>query len=298
MHRLGLILLFLALLWLSYQTHAHYQLRYNAWSDRLLHPFDQRLRFKVGDVDPRFGLTQAQVIELTQEAVDIWQQGTQQTLFVYDPNAKLSIDLIYDQRQQDANDFKTTQNHLDQHNHQNQRSSDNIEHARSQLEWTQHRLEQQKQLLETEYQQLQAQRATAQSRQQQQYLQDQQQQLHLKIQQFEQEVSYYQQQNHSFNQQVDQHNLNIQQYNQQIVQAQQRFPAREFHKGVFMGNKIEIYQFDGPDDLRLTLAHELGHALGLTHHDDPQALMYPILGEQNLVHFQLKPTDLQLFLAR
>ena len=298
MHRLGLTIFFLALLWFSYQSHAHYQLRYNAWSDRLLHPFDQRLRFKIGQVDPRFGLTQQQVIQLSQEALAIWHQGTQQNLFVYDPNAKLSIDLIYDQRQQEADALKQTQQKLDHSRNQTGRSSDNIEHARVQLELNQQRLGQQKQQLEAEYQHLQSQFADARSAAQQQSLRDQQQQLQFRISQFEQEVRYYQQQNQRFNQQVDQHNQSIQQLNQEIVQAQQRFPAREFHKGIFMGNKIEIYQFDGRDDLRLTIAHELGHALGLAHHNDPEALMYPMLGEQDLQHFRLKAADLQLLAER
>lgn len=178
------------------------------------------------------------------------------------------------------------------------RSSDNIEHARAQLEFHQQRLAQQKLQLEAEYQHLQSQFADARSAAQQQSLRDRQQQLQLKVAQFEQEVRYYQQQNQSFNQQVDQHNQSIQQLNQDIVQAQQRFPAREFHKGVFMGNKIEIYQFDGRDDLRLTIAHELGHALGLAHHNDPEALMYPMLGEQDLQHFRLRAADLQLLAER
>ncbi|WP_374530583.1 matrixin family metalloprotease [Acinetobacter sp.] len=298
MHRLGFILLFLAIFWLNYQSHAHYQLRYNALSDRLLHPFDQRLRFKIGNVDPRFGLTQEQVIQLSQEALSIWQQGTQQDLFVYDPNAKLSIELIYDQRQQEADALKRTQQKLNHSRNQTGRSSDNIEHARAQLEFNQQRLAQQKQQLEAEYHHLQSQFANARSPAQQRNLRDQQQQLQQRIAQFEQEVHYYQQQNQSFNQQVDQHNLSIQQLNQDIVQAQQRFPAREFHKGVFMGNKIEIYQFDGRDDLRLTIAHELGHALGLAHHNDPEALMYPVLGEQDLQHFRLRAADLQLLAER
>lgn len=65
-----------------------------------------------------------------------------------------------------------------------------------------------------------------------------------------------------------------------------------------MGDKIQIYQFDAKDDLRLTLAHELGHALGLYHHNDPEALMYPVLGEQNLQDFKLRSADKTLLYTR
>jgi len=50
--------------------------------------------------------------------------------------------------------------------------------------------------------------------------------------------------------------------------------------------------------LRLTLAHELGHALGLLHHGDPEALMYPVLSEQKLENFELRPADKTLLYTR
>ena len=65
-----------------------------------------------------------------------------------------------------------------------------------------------------------------------------------------------------------------------------------------MGDQIQIYQFDAEADLRLTLAHELGHALGLGHHQDPAALMYPILGAQQLEGFKLMPADQTLLYYR
>jgi predicted Zn-dependent protease len=48
----------------------------------------------------------------------------------------------------------------------------------------------------------------------------------------------------------------------------------------------------------VTLAHEFGHALGLDHHNDPYALMYPQLSKQNLKEFRLGAADLVLLNKR
>ncbi len=63
--------------------------------------------------------------------------------------------------------------------------------------------------------------------------------------------------------------------------------SKTFHKGLFSQNQIQIYGFTSFDDLRLTLAHEFGHSLGLKHTDDPKSLMYPLLREQDIHNFKL-----------
>ncbi|NUF17294.1 matrixin family metalloprotease, partial [Acinetobacter lactucae] len=75
---------------------------------------------------------------------------------------------------------------------------------------------------------------------------------------------------------------------------EQKTSIEPFHKGLFSQNQIQIYGYASLNDLRLTLAHELGHALGLKHTTDPKSLMYPYLREQDIHNFKLTDSDLEL----
>lgn len=293
----------LTLLFFHFQTRNNFQLRYNAWSDRIMHPLDTRLRYQIAEVDPRFGMSKEQAIQLSKEAIQIWHDGTQKQLFVYDDQAQLKIKLIYDARQENYNAFKKTQQELDQEHSSNQRISGNLDVSKSSLEQMQQSLRQEQIQLRAEADYLNQQRISwsrieNEQGENRQRIEAQYQALKEKAQQLQRNIAYYNQMNAQYNQQVGQHNSSIERYNWNVMQAKNRFPPREFHKGVFMGDQIQIYQFDTEDDLRLTLAHELGHALGLGHHADPEALMYPVLGEQDLQHFKLKPADQSLLYAR
>jgi predicted Zn-dependent protease len=66
-----------------------------------------------------------------------------------------------------------------------------------------------------------------------------------------------------------------------------------FHKGEYDGKAITIYQYQDLNDLILILAHELGHALGLAHVNNPKAVMHEILGDQDLNPLTLTSADVR-----
>lgn len=297
--RLLLITSSAVILLLSYQQQQHPQLKYNSIQHRLTYPLDTRVRYRIGEIDPRFGLSSTQVKQLTQEAIAIWHQGTGKEWFVYDDSAQLVINFIYDERQQRTTDLAQKTKQLQQIEQQRQQQQEFIQRERQALQQKSQALQTQKRQLEQfaqEYQTLYQQYA-----QQPQYyhvLMQHYQHLQQRQNDFNTAVQHFKMEETSLNFKIDRFNQLTDTLNDKIRQIKKQFPAEPFHVGEFHGKHINVYQYSSIDDLRLTLAHEFGHALTLAHHHDPKGLMYPTNAEQDVENFRLTPADIQLLQQR
>ncbi len=91
------------------------------------------------------------------------------------------------------------------------------------------------------------------------------------------------------NEKVNQKNSLIEEYNQ-TFSGTRRFTQGSYER---RGNErsINVYSFLDEDELMLVLAHEMGHALGIGHVDNPQSVMYRLMGNQARPGLKLTEDD-------
>lgn len=260
----------------------------------------QPLKYRIAFIDPRFQITKEQFIEVSQQAAEIWQKETGKTYFIYDSQAQLSINLIYDDHQMIKDEQQNNLDAILQKQEAWRIKNEEIVLNKQHVAQLSSDLNKKKVSLKVEFEQYQ-QDLTRFNQGEHQYssannLKERQKQL-------EQKSEYIKSETNDLNFKIQTLNIKIKELNQEQsdlaalktqFKLEQKTNIQPFHKGLFSQNQIQIYGYASLNDLRLTLAHELGHALGLKHTTDPKSLMYPYLKEQDIHNFKLIDSDLDL----
>jgi hypothetical protein len=262
-----------------------------------LNACSQTLVYGIGTVDPRFGITPEAFAELAQSTEGVWESDFDKEFFRYDPNAQFKINLIFDDRQQRTIDEKNSRQNISV---QQQEYRDKVSAYDMRLEAYStananydgaiaaydQRLRKYNEQVDywnrnggapaKEYSQLQQEKAALQREASR--LEGLRQDLNTEVLRLNADAA-------EVNRLAKDLNLDVDAYNGAFG------TTREFDQGSYTGSAINIYQFNAPDDLRLVLAHEYGHALGLDHVEDPDAIMYYLMDKQNIKNLHLSETD-------
>lgn len=221
---------------------------------------DKSVAYKIGTIDSRFNITADQLLKDTKQAGDIWNKSYPKTLFVYDPQAILSVNMVFDERQSLNNQISQLKNQLDANKNslkpqetQFQQQSADFKKRLAALNSEIENWNSRGGAPEDVYKKLQAERDD----------------LLKEADQLNQMAKTLNISADNFNSQVSNLNQKVQVFNAELE------VKPEEGKYIPAENKIEIYFNINQKELVHTLAHELGHARGLDHNQNPKSIMYP-----------------------
>jgi hypothetical protein len=221
---------------------------------------DQPLSYKIGSIDPRFGISQSDVSEDSREATELWSSAEGKNLFTQTAAAKLTVNFVYDERQALDTQIDQLNNKLKENNASLQQQIDDF---KTQAASFQQRLD----AFNKKVDEYNAQGGAPQDV----YptLVQEQNQLKAEGDRLNARAKELNLSTHDFNTSVSTLNQDINQFNSAL--------AKKPEEGLYNGgdNTITIYFASNRQELLHTLTHEFGHALGMDHVTDPEAIMYP-----------------------
>jgi predicted Zn-dependent protease len=272
------------------------------------HECEETITWRFGSIDPRFTFDQASLKTVVQQVSSLWSAADGYPVIIYDPGGDVELNFYYTDQQNYTDNEQELSGKI--------RRLRQIYYSQNVMYQRQERLFENDELLfnkmqseynsaVNEYNQTldRIQTAGVRSRD-----------LDVKLKRLERDVDMKESELETMRQNLldreqelhalsDELNQQADSVNELMYQYQKRFSSwRTFYQGVYLNvagkRKINIYQFDNIGRLKLVLAHEFGHALGIDHVGNPNSVMYYLTDRQDTRNLRLSEEDIRALQSR
>ncbi len=215
--------------------------------------------YKIGEIDPAFEVSKDDLRIYSENAAKIWNDEWNGKLLQYDPFAELSINLVFDERQELTSKINLSKNELEKNNKA-------IELQINEYEREIARLEQRINVLNEEIEYWNKNGGAP---------EDVYNELIKEQSDVLNEIERINTKAYELDSKTTNYNYEVANLNDNVADFNNLLEAKP-EEGLYMPaeQRIEVYIVNNELTLTHTIAHEFGHALGIEHVEDSASLMY------------------------
>lgn len=257
------------------------------WSMQFNMVCDTPITYRIGEFDSRFNISQEEALAILRNAEAVWEVPLSADLFTYDSEGDLSVDFIYDDRQERSNSEAELREDLEAKEGMSDTVAVQYDALIAEFRSLESRYESRLVAYEEDLKEYNdevsdwndqggapedvradlAERADA--------LKVEQDGLQTFAKRLNELIAELNRIGARGNRLIADYNSIVEQYNTRFAHTD------EFAQGDYTGDAIHIYEFNTEEELTVVLAHEFGHALSIGHVEGESSIMYHLMEKQS-----------------
>jgi predicted RNase H-like nuclease (RuvC/YqgF family) len=252
-----------------------------------LTPCDTVLQYSIGRFDDNFGLSEAEFRKNIVSAEAPWEKAVGKNLFEYNPEAKFTLNLIYDERQIATVQKQRTESGLAAAELFFQNLDNKFHSIKSEYESSKNSYESAKNNFQsrTDAYEKEVERWNREGgapKEKYNELERERNALNNEAMLLNKRAEELNRLSADLNAKVEERNRAAEDYNKVVESYNDKYGRNmEFDQAEYNGEAINVYQFSDSKSLVMALAHEFGHALHMDHVENSKSIMYYLRDSDN-----------------